>query len=79
MTIAEANATFKGKRVAVRDDKGEWHAGLLNYVTTNQFESWGIIAYYGRTPITNVDLNTIFEYQDRLSLIEGKENQNENI
>ena len=73
MTIEEANEKFKGKRVAVRDSKNEWHAGLLSYITTNQFSSWGIIAYYGRCPVTNIDLGTMFEYQDLLSLMEGKE------
>lgn len=75
MTIAEANIAFKDKRVAVRDEEREWHAGLLSYVTTNQFERWGTIAYFGRTPVTNVDLDTMFEYQDALSLLEGKEDR----
>ena len=73
MTITAATAIFGGKRAAVRDEKGVWHAGVLSYVTTNQFESWGIIAYFGRCPATNVDLDTMFEYQDALYYIEGKE------
>jgi hypothetical protein len=74
MTIEEANVEFSGKRVAVRNESGEWYAGLLAYVTTNQFPSWGTIAYYGRTPVQNINLDSMFEYQDALSLIEGKEN-----
>ena len=73
MTIEEANAEFSGKRVAVKDGTGEWHAGLLAYVTTNQFLEWGTIAYYGRCPVTNINLDTMFEFQDALSLMEGKD------
>jgi len=71
MKIKQLNDKFAGKRVAVKNTDDIWFAGKLNYVTTNHFSSWGTIAYFGRFPFRNIQLDSMYEYEDLLDLREG--------
>ncbi len=72
MTNAELSVRYENKRIGVRNLEGEWFFGKLAYIATTMFPAHGTIAYFGRRPVYNIDINTIFEYEDRLDIIEGK-------
>lgn len=52
--------TFKGKRISVKDGKGETWIGECYFIGHNpHLPSWGLQVTLDRTPISNVILSSI--------------------
>lgn len=58
-SIDELNDQFKGQRITIIDGEGEKYGGLVNYFTRNHFPEHGLLCYFGRRPVYNVNPLTI--------------------
>lgn len=62
------NEEYKGKRITVMTMDGEKHGGLAAYFGTNMFSSHGVIVFFGRCPVYNIDINTIEIVEDPITV-----------
>ena len=65
--------TFKGKRISVKDGKGETWIGECYFIGHNpHLPSWGLQVTLDRTPISNVVLSSIKLVDPRKPLFDKK-------
>lgn len=57
--FAKNNAPYIKKDTGTSSAKPNEHAGILNYLGPSTFDTWGIQATLDRTPISDVDLDSI--------------------